>query len=143
MPSETFVHSAVAAAVPAAILGALERAETWRGIGPIDEVWDETHAGDGTLTGFRWSARAAGKSWEGTAARAASKESTLAFDLDASEITGTITVSVVAENDSHSTISVQLAAQSRGVLAGMFWGVVADALRSGLARQVEEFARQF
>ncbi len=40
-------------------------------------------------------------------------------------------------------MTVTLAAQSKGMLAGMFWGVVADALRRGLERQVEAFAARF
>ena len=37
-------------------------------------------------------------------------------------------------------MTVTLTARSRSLLAGMFWGVVSDALERGLPRQVDRFA---
>ena len=68
MPSDTFSHTVTVSATPESIYSALQHPDTWRGIGPIDDVWDATHEGD-RLAGFKWSTRAAGKSWEGTARR--------------------------------------------------------------------------
>lgn len=136
MPAESFTHITVTDASTDQVHAALERADTWKGIGPIDSVWDATHA-DGRLTGFSWSARAAGKSWEGTATRLDSPN--VAFDLVASEVEGDIHVNT-EEGAVGTQISVTLEARSRGILAGMFWGVIADALRQGFPSQVEEFA---
>lgn len=142
MPSDTFSHTVKIAATPESVAAALQVAATWKGIGPIDEVWDATHD-DADLTGFRWSASAAGKSWEGTATRNDDRQpGTMTLDLDSSDIAGVLTVSY-APDDGGTTLTVDLFARSKGVLAGMFWGVVTDALRSGLPGQIEAFGSQF
>jgi len=142
MPSDTFSHTVTVAATPDSIDRVLQMADTWKGIGPIDNVWDATHDGD-RLTGFKWSARAAGKSWEGTAERAAvERDGAMTLDLDASEIAGAITV-FLQPADGTTELTVELFARPKGMLAGMFWGVVSDALRSGLSAQIETFGDQF
>jgi len=142
VPSDTFSHSVTVQATPESIDAALQRPDTWRGIGPIDEIWDATHEG-ASLTGFKWRARAAGRPWEGTAERLAHTASgAIAFGLDSSEIAGSITV-VLEPNGATTGVTVRLSAQSKGFLASMFWGVVADALRRGLPSQVEAFGEQF
>jgi hypothetical protein len=142
VPADSFTHTAHSTASPEAILNALEEAATWRGVGPIDDVWGET-AVDGRLDAFRWRARAAGRTWEGTARRIASEASSVALALDASEIAGTITVDIAPSDTGGSELTARLEARSKGVLAGMFWGVIADTLRSGLPGQVDEFAAGF
>ena len=142
MPSDTFSHTVKVAASPESVAAALQVAATWKGIGPIDDVWDATHEGE-DLTGFRWSARAAGKSWEGTATRNEDPEpGTMTLDLDSSEIEGALTVSYGPDGRG-TALTVDLFAESKGVLAGMFWGVVADAMRRGLPAQIEAFGQQF
>jgi hypothetical protein len=136
VPAESFTHAAVTTASAVEVQAALERAETWQGIGPIDAVWDASHSKN-QLTRFRWSARAAGKSWEGTATRLEGPD--VAFDLAASEVEGRIQVAT-EQQLAGTRLSVTLEARSRGILAGMFWGVIADALRQGFSSQVEEFA---
>lgn len=139
MPSDTFAHSTTVAAKPEEVRAALERAETWSGIGPIDEVTDPVFAGD-RLAGFGWNARAAGRTWKGSAVR--EDADTVRFRLDSSEIAGVIDVDVQPDAKG-SRVTVTLQAKSKGFLSGMFWGVVADALRTGLARQVDEFGNTF
>ncbi len=141
MPAATFTHSVAVSADPEVLAAALQDEETWKGIGPIDDVWDATHDGP-RLTGFRWNARAVGKTWEGTAHRVAKAEHPMRLDLDSAEIAGSISVDLEDANEG-TQVTVTLAAQSKGMLAGMFWGVVADALRRGLERQVEAFAARF
>ena len=142
MPSDTFSHSAIANATSESVHAALQLSETWKGIGLIDEVWEATHEG-ADLVGFKWRARAAGKSWDGTAKRVGDgSDNDVNFKLDSSEITGSIAVSLQTEGEL-TAITVTLFAQSKGFLAGMFWGVVADALRKGLPAQVEAFSNQF
>jgi hypothetical protein len=138
MPADTFSHRATSGSSPDEVLAALERADTWRGIGPIDEVWDERHDGE-TLGSFSWQARAAGRSWEGTAKRLDAPDDSVRFALDSPEVTGVITVHAVPL-DTGAEIFVELQARSKGMLAGMFWGVISDVLRRGLPDQVEAFA---
>jgi hypothetical protein len=66
----------------------------------------------------------------------------MTLDLDSSEIEGALTVSYGSDG-SGTALTVDLFAQSKGVLAGMFWGVVADAMRRGLPAQIEAFGQQF
>ncbi len=142
MPSDTFSHTTIANAAHESIDAALQMPDTWKGIGPIDDVWDATHHGD-NLAGFKWRARAAGKTWDGTATRVIDPAvNAVTFDLDSAEIVGSITVSLEPEGE-NTAVTVQLSARSKGLLAGMFWGVVADALRKGLPTQVEAFGKQF
>ena len=116
--------------------------ETWKGVGPIDDVWDATHDDD-LLASFRWSARAAGRSWEGTAARVADTHApSMSLVLDSPEVAGRITIDLAA-NGEGTDLTVTLVARSKGLLAGMFWGVISDALGSGLPGQVDEFGSRF
>lgn len=142
MPSDTFSHTTTATASLDDIYAALQDPATWRGVGPIDDVWDATHDDD-SLASFRWSARAAGRSWEGTAERISDAHApSMALLLDSPEIAGRITIDLAA-NGAGTDLTVTLLTQSKGLLAGMFWGVIADALRSGLPRQVDEFGGRF
>ncbi len=142
MPSDTFSHTTSVAAAPATIYSALQDPDTWRGIGPIDEVWDAIHDHN-MLTGFRWSTRAAGKSWTGSATRSAFVPGdSITLDLDSSEIAGTIKVELAPVADG-TRLTVTMLVRSKGFLAGMFWSVISDALREGLAGQVESFGDEF
>ncbi|HSM01473.1 MAG TPA: SRPBCC family protein [Acidimicrobiia bacterium] len=134
---DTFSHTAPVAAARDRVWDALQNAETWSNIGPIDEVWDAEHDEDGALTGYRWSARAAGRTWKGTATTARMTPGEhMRLDLTSTEIVGAITV----ELHDHQVI-VSMEASPRGMLATMFWGAVRGALEQGLPGQVEAFAR--
>jgi hypothetical protein len=134
---DTFTHTALVDAPKAAVWSALQRAETWKNIGPIEEVWDATHAEDGSLAGYRWSARAAGRTWKGVATTFESvREHRMRLALESPEIHGGITVDIGT-----GKITVSMDAAPKGALATMFWGTVRRALQSGLPAQVEAFAR--
>ena len=142
MPSDTFSHVVTITTTPAVVIAALEQAETWKGLGPIDNVWDARIEGE-RLAGFRWSARAAGKTFEGTADRVGvGGVDPMRLDLESSDVTGTITVDIAPEG-AGSTMTVAMTVQSKSFMAGMFWGIISDALRAGLPDQVESFAAQF
>lgn len=121
---------------------ALQNPGTWEGVGPIDEVWDAEHD-DLLLTSFRWRARAAGRTWDGTATRTDEESrSSMTLELDSPEVSGAITVSIVPDAGG-SHLEVTIRARSKGLLSGMFWGIIADAIRTGLPRQVEDFGDRF
>lgn len=142
MPPDSFSHTVAVAATPDDLWLALQDADTWEGIGPLDAVWDSSHDTEGTLTGYRWSVTAAGKRWEGTASRTALEPGrSLRLALDSSEITGAIEVSIEAAGSSRLTVTLE--ASPKGVLATMFWGIVRDALRSGLETHVDAFAQTY
>jgi hypothetical protein len=124
---------------PGAIWEALQQAQTWAGIGPIEEVWDAEHAADGSLSFYRWSADAAGRRWEGTATTTeAARPEYMTMALETAEMRGTITVGV--EDEGPSAVTVTLEAATTGLMASLFWGVISGAIERGLPRQVESFA---
>jgi len=134
---DTFSHTAPVKVARDRVWAALQEAATWSNIGPIDEVWDAEHADDGTLTSYRWSARAAGRIWKGTATTAETAPGErMRLDLVSPEIVGSIEVAL---HDHRVTVSME--ATPRGMLATMFWGTVKGALERGLPDQVEAFAR--
>jgi uncharacterized protein YndB with AHSA1/START domain len=133
---DTFSHTTTVDASPAEVWTALQRAETWKNIGPIEEVWAATHDDDGSLTGYRWSAHAAGRTWRGRARTTDSeREKRLRLVLDSPEIHGAISVDIDG-----GEITVSMEAAPKGLLATMFWGTVRAALERGLPAQVEAFA---
>ena len=141
MPSQTFGHSAPSAADPSRVWEALQDAETWRTIGPLDEVTGATSDDDGII-GFEWSARAGGRSYRGTARRTAIDPGRrIALELTSSEMSGWIEAEV-SEHTGGSILSVKMHARSSGFLASMFWGTIAAALERGLRSQVEALAER-
>jgi len=142
VPSDTFTHTTNVTAAPDDVYAALQDPETWQGVGPIDSVW-EAVSDEGRLSSFRWSATAAGRSWEGSASRVDGvKPPSMGLALDSPEIAGRITIGL-STNGSGTDLTVTLVARSKGLLAGMFWGVIADALGSGFSGQVDEFGSRF
>lgn len=142
MPEDTFHHRTTAAASPDRIWAELQRAATWQGFGLMETVTGEV-VEDGHLRSFSWSAVAAGTRHEGSArvvAADAGKHMTLA--LEAREVGGEIRVDLAPEGFGAS-VTVTLTARSRGMLAGLFWGVIRDALRRAFPTQVEDFAAAF
>lgn len=134
--ADTFSHTAAVDASASAVWTALQRVETWKNIGPIDEVWEATHGDDGSLTGYRWSANAAGRTWKGRATTTESEPAQrMRLVLDSPEIRGAITVDI-----GNGEITVSMDAEPKGPLARVFWGVVRGALERGLPNQVEAFA---
>ena len=132
---DTFSHTTRVDASPARVWTALQRAETWKNIGPIEEVWEATHDDDGSLTGYRWAAHAAGRTWRGHARTTDSeREKRLRLALDSPEIHGAISVDIDG-----GKITVSMEAAPKGLLATMFWGTVRAALERGLPAQVEAF----
>jgi carbon monoxide dehydrogenase subunit G len=142
VPSDTFHHRATAATDPETVWNALQHAATWQGFGLMEEVAAEVVEA-GRLHSFDWTANAGGRRHPGKArVTAAEPGRSITLALDASEIAGEIVVALMPAADG-TEVAVSLTARSRGLLAGMFWGIVADALRRGLPEQVERFAATF
>lgn len=143
MPSSRFEHSATAAAPPSRVWTALQEAGTWAGIGPLERVWDATHRG-GILAGYRWSTRAAGRRWEGTARTTeAIPGERITLELRSPEVNGSLTAALASDGAGATTVTVTLHVESVGILSGMFWDAVAGAIGGGFPGHVEEFAARF
>jgi hypothetical protein len=143
MPSASVHHTTTIAAPAATVWAALQEAATWSGIGPIEDVWDPAHLPDDTLTGFSWSAHAAGRDWRGTAhAEVLEPGRTMAVHLESSEICGSLTTVIIPGNDG-CTFTAGLTIEPVGLLATMFWGVVRGAITDHFAEHVDDFAARF
>jgi carbon monoxide dehydrogenase subunit G len=143
MPSGTFSHHVVVAAAPDDVWSRLQEADTWSGIGPIDRVWEATHDGEGVISGYRWSATAAGREWKGTArTTSAVPGEHLTLGLKSSEMRGSLTTEI-APNGNGSHLTVTMKVETVGMLSSLFWGVVRSAMEQGLPRQVEDFGARF
>lgn len=143
MPSGTFSH-AVSVPVPAAgMWETLQDPGTWQSIGPLDDVTDPRIGQDGTLLGFRWRARAGGRSHEGTANQTGIDDGRrIVLQLESTEMGGWIAAEVAPMGSQGAELTVTLHARTNGILAAMFWDAVSGALERGLREQVDAFAER-
>ncbi len=139
MPSTSVSAAAVTSASLTHVWERFNDVGTWAGIGLAEEVFDPEYV-DGRLAGFAWTTKAAGITYRGSAAFTIWDNPTrLSFDLINTEITGTISIET-AEHADGTELHVTVGARSVGLLASMFFPVIAQALQNGLAAQVEGFA---
>lgn len=139
VPTASFTHQALLDAPVELVWERLQEAEAWAAIGPIERVWEAAHDQSGALQSFRWSTRAAGRSIDGVArVSAATVGRRMVVDLETSEIAGSLEVVIAA-----AAIDVTLSLRAVGLLATMFFGIVAEAVGGGLEQHVEDFAAQF
>lgn len=140
MPSDSFTHTAVAAAPLDAVWKSLDRPATWEAIGGVDRVFDPLIDGQGHLQGFSFDTVAAGKRYVGKATPHERIESRrMAWRVENSEIRGVTTVDL-APTEAGTAITVTLDVEAAGLLSGMFFPLIAGAIGSGLPNAVEEFA---
>ena len=143
MPLATIRHSASAAAPPGDIWAALQAAEIWAGIGLINATSDGHLNDEGHLASFRFTTSAGGRTWEGTAKRAASTPGEqIEFALMTKEFRGRISIDLAPEAD-QTLMTVRLEAESSVMPATLFWGIVREAITSGLDRRVDQLAAGF
>jgi hypothetical protein len=139
MPSTSVSSTAVTTASLTHVWERFNDVGTWVGIGLAEEVFDPEYV-DGRLAGFAWTTKAAGITYRGSAAFTIWDNPTrLSFDLINTEIRGTISIET-AEHTNGTELDVTVGAWSVGLLASMFFPVIAQALQNGLAAQVEDFA---
>lgn len=139
MPQASFTHSVELTRPPNEVWVALQDAATWSGIGPVDDVWDPSHAADGTLESFRWSAHVGPTKYKGTAVVAAADGPRhMKLNLDSSEVKGSLVADI--DGDSSPSLAVTLEVVSKGAMASLFFPIIAEAIGRGLPEQVERFA---
>lgn len=140
MPNATFTHTARTERPVGEVWEALQREQTWAEIGPVDEVWSPVVV-DGTLRSFAWRTTVGPTSYTGSATvRLAEPNRRMQLDLDASEIAGTLTADLDDAPGNGTAVTVTLEVSARGMLSTLFFPVVAEAIGSGLPRQVDHFA---
>ncbi len=139
MPRASFSHSVEITRPPAEVWATLQDAATWSGIGPVDDVWEPTHAADGTLESFQWSAHVGPTSYKGSAVvSVATAPRQMRLDLDSSELTGSLTADI--EHKDSTRLAVTLEVASKGGMGALFFPLIAEVIGRGLPEQVEAFA---
>ena len=119
----------------------LQDPETWGMIAGVERVYDARHSPDGTLRGYRFTVNAAGKRYEGTAAtHNADRPSLMAVTIDTSEVAGTISVELVPSNPGGTHLTASLKMRPKGILSTLVFPVIANAVGSGFADQIEGIA---
>jgi carbon monoxide dehydrogenase subunit G len=142
VPSADFSHTVAVAASPEAAWDRLQDPAVWTGIGPIERVHDPRFGRNGSLQGFAWKASVAGRHWTGTARTTASdRPDVMQLTLEGTEVHLHLAARLMA-GDGGSRMEIRIAARSKGMLAGLFWGVIEAAIRSSLPDQAVEFARR-
>lgn len=138
MPAATFTHSVSTSATVAVAWAALQRPETWAGIGPVSSVSDPTYGEDGTLLAFNWIADLGGKAYSGVATTTAHTEPT-SFELTmaTSEIAGEVIASL-EPTGSGCTVTITIRLTTKGMLSAMFFPAIKQALASGFPKQVDD-----
>lgn len=143
VPTESFTHTATTSAPIEKVWAALDRPETWEGIGGVDRVFDPKVDEQGRLRGFSFETVAAGKRYIGMATPHERVEGeTMAWQIQNPEVRGVTSVALRQSGDTTS-ISVTLQVESVGLLSSMLFPVIARAIGSGLPRAVDDFAAGF
>ena len=141
MPRATFTHQATAFATTDDVWTALQTAETWANIGPVENVHDPDIDETGHLRSFRWSAMVASRRYPGTAqVTKAVHHERMKLDLDAREVVGSLETHLEPNGDGTTIVTVTLEVISRGTLSTLFFPVVSEAIAKGLPTQVDAFA---
>ena len=141
MPRATFTHQATAAASAADVWVALQEAETWANIGPVEDVSDPEVDQEGLLRSFRWSTTVASKRYPGTAQVTTTIPlERMILALDAREVAGSLETHLEPNGDGSTIVTVTLEVISRGTLSTLFFPIVSEAIARGLPQQVDDFA---
>lgn len=143
MPSQTFTHRSSTSAPVGEVWSALDRPETWEGIGGVDRVFDPEIDAQGRLRGFSFETVAGGKRYVGVATPHRRVEGEImSWQIVNSEVRGVTSVELAGDGQ-RTAITVTLEVRSAGFLSSMFFPVIVKAIGSGLPRSVEEFAAGF
>ena len=136
MPSATFSESVAIDVDPPAVWDQLQEPDVWASLGPVQRVWDPIIE-DGVLTGFTWSTDIGGKIYEGTGkALEHQRPDRYQLLLDTSEMAGTITAALSADNPGGTMAVVEIEIRSKGLLSSMFFPAIKNAIGSGFPDQV-------
>ena len=143
MPRDSFTHTAIANVSRTTVWDALDQPETWEQIGDVDRVTEAIIEDHGRLRGFTFESKAGGMAYTGQATPHNREElSTIGWSIETSELRG-ITRVELDDAGGNTQITVTLEVESVGMLASLFFPVIAAAIGNGLPEAVEKFADTF
>lgn len=139
MPRASFSHSVELTRPVHDVWETLQEADTWSGIGPVDEVWDPVHTDEGALMSFQWSAHVGPTKYKGSAEVAVTEAPHhMKFNLSSSELTGSLIADLADDGSPQMTVTLEVA--SKGTMAALFFPLISETIGRGLPEQVERFA---
>lgn len=142
VPSQTFTHTALAAAQVERVWEALDRPDTWEGISGVDRVFDPAIDEQGRLRGFSFETTAGGRGYIGTAtAHHRAEREVIAWRIESSEVRGFIRVSL-SPVEAGTSVTVNLEVESAGVMSAILFPVISGAIGRGFPETVERFAAE-
>ena len=137
----SFTHTTTTKADLATTWAALQRGETWEGLGGVQEVRNVVHDHD-ALRSFSFTAHAAGRDHPGEAlVRKSQEPDLLVLDISTRDLGGSITARLAAV-DGGTQITVSIGMQPKSMLVRLAFGAVQASVQNGMPRQVEAFAER-
>ena len=138
---DAFIHQAVANVPPPDAWTALQHPSVWEDIAGVEQITDARHDRDGVLIGYRFVVKAGPSSVRGFAKTVeAIAPSRMRMSIESPEIVGEITTLLERIETERTLVTVSVEMRARGLLAQMFYPIVAQAVRTGLPAQVQAFA---
>lgn len=142
VPTDTFAHTTVVDHPRSFVWSQLQKPDTWKSMGGIDEISDP-ETSDGQLLGFRFVSRVGGMAFPGTARTTESDPTqTMIVEVDTSELRAELRVEL-GDVATGTQLDVGMDLTSKGFLASMMWGMVASSVGAGLADRTAALIASF
>jgi hypothetical protein len=142
MPRGSFAHQVAVAATPNDVWERFQEPETWRGIGPIDDVGNVQIDGD-RLVSFTWQTHVGPTRHRGKSSMIENTPGKrLVMQLNSAEMGGKLTVALTSEEDT-TVIDVALDYATKGTMSSLFFPIISEAIANGLRTQVDDFAARW
>lgn len=143
MSPDRFTHSVHVQAPPERAWGVLQEPETWGAIAGVERIFEAHHHPDGTLQSYKFLAAAGPRLYEGKAQTLqADAPLLMVVVVDTPEVEGTITTQLTPHNPHGVDLTVSLKLRPRGLLGTVVYPLVAQAVGSGFAEQVDKLAER-
>lgn len=138
--ADTFTHSAQLHVARPTAWTSLQDPATWAGIAGVDEIRDARFTDDGTLAGYAFTVQAGPHTVRGSATTVlVAPNSTMRIDIASAEMTGWIQATLAGE-DHAPVVTVDLSMRPKGLLATMFYPLIAQAVGREFPAHVQGFA---
>lgn len=138
---DTFSHSTALSVAPEVAWQALQDPQTWAAIAGVDEVSDTRYADDGTLAGYNFTVNAGIHTVRGAATTVeADRPVLMRLDIHSTEMAGWVRAIVRGGDVALPELTVTLEMRPKGLLATMFYPLIAQAVGREFPGHVQGFA---